>query len=168
MCVIFQSRLEAICKRELFTFQDILVMDSSSRTTKANAFFIGMGSTKRIVLFDTIIESLDEDQLAAVLLHELCHERRNHVGYQLVIVILQMAVYIYLLLVFVHNDTLAKAFRMDHTSTYAGLFFFAVLFQPVSFVVGLISLIISRRNEFEADHYAISSGMENAEPLMEG
>jgi STE24 endopeptidase len=140
-----------------FPIQNVYVMDGSKRSAKSNAFFTGFGAHRRIVLFDTLIKRHTTRELVAILAHEMGHYKKKHIIQSLVIGILQMGFMLFLLSFFISYQGLFDAFYMPRTSVYAGLIFFAMLFSPLGFFIGLIMQCLSRRNETEADRFAIKT-----------
>ena len=139
-------------------------MDGSKRSSKSNAFFTGFGKNKRIVLFDTLIEKHTVQELVTILAHEMGHFKKKHILKMMIINIIQSGIIFYLLSFFISNQTLFDAFYMDHKSIYAGLIFFGMLFSPISFFLGIGMQIFSRKNEYEADKFAVET-TKNKEPL---
>ncbi|MGD9301959.1 MAG: M48 family metallopeptidase, partial [Desulfobacterales bacterium] len=140
-----------------FPIENVYVMDGSKRSAKSNAFFTGFGAHRRIVLFDTLIRRHTTEELVAVLAHEMGHYKKKHIIQTLVIGILQMGLMLFLLSFFISYQGLFDAFFMPRTSVYAGLIFFAMLFSPLGFFLGLIMQRLSRRNETEADRFAVET-----------
>ncbi len=137
-----------------FPIQNVYVMDGSKRSSKSNAFFTGFGKHRRIVLFDTLIKRHTTGELVAVLAHEMGHYKKKHIIQSLVLGILQMGFMLYLLSIFISYQGLFDAFYMSRTSVYAGLIFFAMLYSPLDFFIGLFMQMRSRRNETAADRFA--------------
>jgi len=140
-----------------FPIENVYVMDGSKRSSKSNAFFTGFGAHRRIVLFDTLIKQHTTGELVAILAHEMGHYKKKHIIQSLVIGILQMGFMLFLLSFFISYQGLFDAFYMPRTSVYAGLIFFAMLFLPLGFFIGLIMQSLSRRNETEADRFAVQT-----------
>ncbi|MCI0413997.1 M48 family metallopeptidase [bacterium] len=140
-----------------FAFKDVYVVDASKRSSKANAFFIGFGKNKRIALFDTLVEQQTVPEVVAVLAHEIGHYQKKHVPIMMAVGILQSFVLFYLMSVFLSSPGLYEAFHMDQRSIYAGLVFFGMLYEPISFVSSIVMNVVSRRNELQADQYAVST-----------
>ncbi len=145
----------AYAKRENFKLEGIYTMDGSKRSTKLNAFFTGFGRFRKIVFFDTLIEKLDDREIVAVLAHEMGHCKLHHVPKMLLASILQMGLMFFLLSLVLLNQGLFDAFSMQHVSIYASLVFFAFLYSPVDLIVSLAFNHLSRKHEYEADHYAV-------------
>ena len=140
-----------------FPFREIYVMDSSRRSTKTNAFFIGFGKYRRIVLFDTLVANSSIDEIIAVLAHEVGHYKKKHIVLGMILGFLNMGLVFYLLSLFLNKKELFDAFYMENPSVYAGLLFFGLLFEPISFLISIAFNALSRRNEYQSDHYAVQT-----------
>jgi STE24 endopeptidase len=140
-----------------FPLTGIYVMDGSKRSAKGNAFFTGFGKNKRIALFDTLIRNHSTGELVAVLAHEIGHFKKKHILMSMVLSMLNLGVVFYLLSLFMNNRMLFDAFYMQETSVYASLFFFMLLYSPVEFILSILMQMLSRHNEFEADHFAVTT-----------
>jgi STE24 endopeptidase len=142
-----------------FPLDGVFMMDGSKRSTKANAFFTGLGKRKKIALFDTLMEKHGREELLAILAHEIGHFRRGHIRQRLVVGIFQTAVIFYLLgLATDPGGVFAKhlhaAFGVERVSPQVGLVLFGILLEPVNRLLGMLANAWSRRHEFEADAYA--------------
>ncbi|OHX66064.1 M48 family metallopeptidase [Flammeovirga pacifica] len=151
-----------------FPLGKIMVMDGSKRSTKANAFFSGLGGNKNIVLYDTLIEKLSTDEIVAVLAHEVGHYKRKHTLQMFFISGVNMFITLWLLSLFIDSKELLVAMGADSFSQVGSLLksstggylsplsliAFSMLYSPISMVTGLIVNAFSRKNEFEADAYA--------------
>jgi STE24 endopeptidase len=140
-----------------FSLKGVFVMDGSRRSSKSNAFFTGFGKNKRIALFDTLIESQTVGELVAVLAHEIGHYKKKHIIMSLIISIAHMGAMFYLISIFISHEGLFKAFFMEHMSVYSGLVFFGMLFAPIEMVLSVFMNVFSRRNEYQADRYAVET-----------
>jgi STE24 endopeptidase len=140
-----------------FPLENVYVMDGSKRSSKSNAFFTGFGKNRRIVLFDTLIARHTNDELLSVLAHEMGHYKKKHILANMIIGIIQSGIMFYLLSIFISYEGLFNAFYMENVSIYAGLVFFGMLYAPIAFFLSLISLAISRKNEYEADWFAVKT-----------
>ena len=145
-----------------FKLDNIFVIDGSKRSTKANAYFSGLGAKKRIVLFDTLIEDLDTEEIVAVLAHEIGHYKKKHTKKGMIISVLQTGLTLYILSLLIVNPELSKALGAEQTGFHLGLIAFGILYSPVSTVLGLGMNIFSRKNEFEADAFAGKNYKEEA------
>jgi STE24 endopeptidase len=137
-----------------FPLENVYQMDGSRRSTKSNAFFTGFGKHKRIVLFDTLIQQHTVNELVAVLAHEMGHYKKKHIRQALILGILQTGLMLFLLSHFIAYQGLFDAFYMAQQSVYAGILFFAMLYAPLDFFVGILMQILSRKNETAADKFA--------------
>ncbi len=137
-----------------YNINNVFVMDSSKRSSKSNAFFTGFGHTKRIALFDTLIEKHSTPELVAVLAHEIGHYKKKHVSQGMVISILHTGIIFFLLSVFLGSPGLYEAFYMEQQSIYVGLLFFGLLYTPVEVLLSMVLRMVSRKNEYEADRFA--------------
>lgn len=155
-----RDEIEGFADKEALKLKGIYSIDGSRRSSKANAFFTGVGKSKRIALFDTLINKHPVPELLGVLAHEVGHERHKHVVKGLVMSLLTSGLMFFLLDLFLHAEALYAAFGVSDDPVggrmpiYAGLFFFGFLYTPISFVTSLFSNMLSRRWEFQADAYA--------------
>ena len=147
-----------------FKLDNIFVIDGSKRSTKANAYFSGFGSEKRVTLYDTLINDLDEDEIVAVLAHEVGHYKRKHIIFNLVTSILLTGITLYVLSLLVGNTLLSEALNVSQPSFHIGLIAFGILYSPISEITGLIMNVFSRKFEYQADDYAKNTF--KAEPLI--
>ncbi len=137
-----------------YSISNVFVMDSSKRSTRSNAFFTGFGRSKRIALFDTLIEKHTIPELVAVLAHEIGHYRKKHVLQGIAISMFYMGIIFFLLSVFLDSPGLYQAFYMEQQSIYAGLLFFGLLFSPIEMLLSILLYMLSRKNEYDADLFA--------------
>jgi STE24 endopeptidase len=158
-----RTRLIEYCKKVNFPVKDLFVMDGSKRTAKANAFFSGVGPAKKIVLFDTLINSHTTDELIAVLAHEVGHYKKKHVGTTIILGVLQTGMMLFLLSKFIASPALSAALGAKTPSLALGLFAFTMFYSPVSLLIGLLMNAFSRKHEYEADAYAAKTF--SAQPL---
>lgn len=149
-----RTAIEAMSQKAGFALENVYVMDGSKRSTKANAFFSGFGKNKRIVLFDTLINDLETDEIVAVLAHEIGHYRLKHIIWGTILSVLQTGLTLFLLGWFVNEPALSQALGVNEPVFHIGLIGFAILYSPVSEVLGLGMNIFSRHNEFQADAFA--------------
>ena len=149
-----RSKIEEFAQEVNFKLDNIFVMDGSKRSSKANAYFSGLGPRKRIVLFDSLIEDLDEEEVVAVLAHEVGHYKKKHTTSGLILGSIQTALMFYLFSLFVGSDSFAVALGGTEASFHLGLLAFGVLYSPISMLTGLLTNSLSRRYEFQADKYA--------------
>ncbi len=137
-----------------FRLDNVFVIDGSKRSTKANAYFSGLGPKKRVVLYDTLISDLEKEEIVAVLAHEIGHYKKKHIVKGLIMSLAQSALMIWLLWLALDFPALSGALGAAEPGFYMGLLAFGMLFSPVSFFTGIISNFISRKFEFQADAFA--------------
>lgn len=137
-----------------FTLDNIFVIDGSKRSTKANAYFSGFGSQKRITLYDTLINDLDTEEIVAVLAHEVGHYKRKHIIFNLVTSILLTGITFYILSLFIDSPILSQALGVSNPGFHIGLIAFGILYSPISEATGLVMNLFSRKFEYQADNYA--------------
>lgn len=142
-----------------FKLDNVFVIDGSKRSTKANAYFSGLGPKKRIVLYDTLINDLETEEIVAVLAHEVGHYKKKHVPKGMVVSIIQSGLMIFLLSLAIGLPVLSQAIGAEEASFYMGLVAFGLLFSPISFITGIFSNIQSRKYEYQADNYARQYGL---------
>ena len=149
-----KSAIENYAKNVGFKLDNIFVIDGSKRSTKANAYFSGFGSQKRITLFDTLINDLETDEIVAVLAHEVGHYKRKHIIFNLVTSTLISGFTLYILSLFINSPFLYKALSVSKPSFHIGLVAFGILYSPISEITGLFMNYVSRKFEYQADDFA--------------
>lgn len=149
--------LDNLAERTGFPLTEVSVVDASNRSSHANAFFTGFGKRKRIALFDTLLERHSRDEVTAVLAHEIGHWSLGHIWRGTLIAIVQLGAFMFLLGWVLGTPEVFTAFGIETPSVHAGLVFFAILTSPLSLVMGAASAALSRRNEYQADAYAVQT-----------
>jgi len=149
-----KTQLEKFAQKVGFKLDKIFVIDGSKRSTKANAYFTGFGKKKRIVLYDTLINDLETDEIVAVLAHEVGHYKKNHVIFNMILSLLLTGLTLYIFSFFIDSTLLSNALSVTKPSFHIGLIAFGVLYTPISELTGLIMNYISRKFEYQADNYA--------------
>ncbi|MFC3880294.1 M48 family metallopeptidase [Algoriphagus namhaensis] len=137
-----------------FPLDNILVMDGSKRSAKANAFFSGFGKRKKVVLYDTLIDQHTPEELVAVLAHEVGHYKKKHIIWGMMASILQIGLLLFVLAQFIFNEPMSLALGGSEWSVELNLIGFIMLFAPISMIIGIGMNWLSRKNEFEADAFA--------------
>jgi STE24 endopeptidase len=153
--------IESFASKVGFKLENIFVIDGSKRSSKANAYFSGIGAKKRIVLFDTLIRDHTTEELVAVLAHEIGHYKKKHTRSGIIISIAETGLMLFILSLFIGNPVLSRALGSETGSFHMGVLAFGMLYSPISMVLGLGMNILSRKNEYEADRYA----GENYDPV---
>ena len=149
-----RQKIEKYSKEVGYLLKNIYVIDGSKRSTKANAFFSGLGPRKTIALYDTLIEKHTEDELVAVLAHEVGHFKKKHIFSGLVMSIMQIGVMTFFFELCLKLPEISLALGGSEASFHLGLIGFSIIFSPISMLSGILMNYISRKNEFEADAYA--------------
>jgi STE24 endopeptidase len=149
-----RDAIENFARSQNFGLGGLFTMDGSRRSSKSNAFFTGFGRFRRIVLFDTLIERQTVNELVAVLAHEIGHYKKRHIFRQLGLSIVVTALTFFLMSLFLENPFFFDAFLMENISIYGSLVFFSLFYTPVSRILSLYGLYLSRKYEFEADAFA--------------
>jgi STE24 endopeptidase len=161
-----RDAIERLAETCAFPFRDISVVDGSKRSTKANAFFAGFGKTKRIALFDTLIEKHTVPELVAVLAHEIGHFKRHHIWQMTTLGLVQTGILLFVLGLVIDNPSLFQAFGVSTPSVWLGFVFFSIIYQPIGLAVSATLAALSRRNEFDADAFA-AQAIDSPRPLMD-
>jgi STE24 endopeptidase len=158
-----RTAIQGFAKKAGFSLAHIFVMDGSKRSSKANAYFTGLGSKKRIVLYDTLIHDLETKEIVAVLAHEVGHYEHRHTLYNIVLGILQTGFMLFVLSLFIAPDSqiglavnrvVAQDPRLMQTHFYLGLIGFGIVYSPVSTILGILMNMLSRSFEYQADAFA--------------
>ncbi|HHZ64960.1 MAG TPA: M48 family peptidase [Flavobacteriales bacterium] len=149
-----RSAIEEYCVKVNFKLDNLFVMDGSKRSAKANAFFSGLGSKKKIVLFDTLIKNHTNEELVAVLAHEAGHYKKKHTQGGVILSVLQTGLMLYILSLVIDSPLLAQALGSEIQSFHLGILVFGLLYSPLSMIMGIGMNMLSRKNEYEADAYA--------------
>ena len=151
---LLREKIEKYADKVGYSLKNIFVIDGSKRSTKANAFFSGLGPKKTIALYDTLIEKHSDEELVAVLAHEVGHFKKKHILLTLIISIIQLGLMSYLFEVCMSYNNIAEALGSSQMNFHIGLIAFSFVFSPIGLIIGIFLNILSRKNEFEADDYA--------------
>ncbi|MBN2614948.1 MAG: M48 family metallopeptidase [Bacteroidales bacterium] len=151
-----KDSIEDFASKAGFVLSNIYIMDGSKRSTKANAFFSGLGPKKKIILYDTLVHELETEEIVAVLAHEIGHYKKRHIYKGLVFSLLQIALMFFLLWWALNNPVFSQSLGASSNRFYMGLLAFGLLYSPVSFLLGIGMNISSRKHEYQADAYATS------------
>ncbi|PTN08004.1 M48 family metallopeptidase [Mangrovibacterium marinum] len=158
-----KTAIEAFAQQVGFRLDNIFVIDGSRRSTKANAYFAGLGRKKRIVLYDTLIQDLEIPELVAVLAHEIGHYKKKHIILSLLLGIAQTGIMLYIFSLVIDSPELSQALGVDKAYFHIGLIAFGMLYSPLSSLIGIAMNIFSRKNEYQADAFAAEHQL--TEPL---
>lgn len=161
------EKIGRLAEEEGFTLKGVFQMDATKRSRHTNAYLSGLGKAKRIVLFDSLLEAHEDDEILAVLAHEMGHLKRNHIKKHLLVMGLSSIVLFYLASKMITWGAMYKAFGFSLMPSYAGLFLVAVLWEPVGFFLSPVAMAVSRRFEREADRHAFKI-LKSTESLIKG
>lgn len=149
-----RDKIEAYSKKVGYSLKNIFVIDGSKRSSKANAFFSGLGPRKTIALYDTLIQKHSDEELVSVLAHEVGHFKKKHILLSMILTIFQLGIMCYLFELCMSFDLIANALGSSTMNFHIGIIAFGFLYSPVGLIIGVLMNILSRKNEFEADNYA--------------
>lgn len=155
-----RSAIEKFAAAQSYRLSGIFKIDGSRRSTKSNAYFTGFGKTKRIALYDTLIEKHTVSELVAILAHEIGHCKLGHIKKGIVISLISSLLMFFILSLFITKPELYAAFGIEGTPLYAGFIFFGFLYAPINMILGLLHNILSRKHEYEADAFAAKTTQE--------
>jgi len=159
-----RDAIEQMTEKMDFTLKNIFVIDGSKRSTKANAYFTGWGPRKRIVLYDTLIQDHTQEELVAVLAHEIGHYKHKHVFWFTSLSLLQTGMTFFLLSVVLNYTVFAEAVGVAPEIAQKGVFHiqlvvFGLLLSPLFEILGMLINMLSRKFEYQADDYAVKYGL---------
>ena len=157
--------IEEYSEKVKFPIGRIDVMDGSKRSGHSNAYFSGLGKSRRIALFDTLLEKHTTEEIISVVAHEVGHYKRKHIIKGTALGILETGVMLFIFNLIMKDAALFAVFGVSDISVYGGLVFFAMLYAPVSMITSLLTTAVSRKNEFEADTFSLET-TENPQALV--
>ena len=152
-----KNKIQDYSKKIGYSLKNIFVIDGSKRSSKANAFFSGLGPKKTIALYDTLIKNHTDEELVAVLAHEVGHYKKNHILKGLFFSVMQIGLISYFFELCTSQVEISNALGGEFKTFHLGLIGFSLLYSPISIFTGVLMNILSRKNEFEADNYAKST-----------
>ena len=152
-----KKKLDNFSAKVKFPITNIFVINGSKRSKKANAFFSGFGRNKKVVLYDTLIKNHTADELVAVLAHEIGHYKLNHVKTNMVISIITTGFMLFILSNFIFNIDISYALGGNVSFRHLEIFAFFIIYSPISSIISVLMNIKSRKNEYEADEYAVKN-----------
>ncbi|MBN2535408.1 MAG: M48 family metallopeptidase [Spirochaetales bacterium] len=152
-----RDRIFTLAEKLGFRTKGIYKMDGSRRSGHSNAYFTGIGKSKRIVLYDTLIDSLKEEELVAVLAHEIGHEKKHHIKKELVLSLIGSLAGFFIISLLLQFPPFFKAFGFTGPSFHAVLILLMFCSGPFTFFIKPVFSILSRKYEYEADRFAVTS-----------
>ncbi|ORX62358.1 hypothetical protein DM01DRAFT_1077349 [Hesseltinella vesiculosa] len=153
-----RTQIESLAARIHFPLKKLYVIDGSKRSSHSNAYFYGFGKNKQIVLFDTLIEQSDNDEICAVLAHELGHWKMSHTLKLLVVTQLYTVTMFWFFSFFIHNAKFYRDFGFHTTPVLIGFVLFQCIYAPVDSTISFLMHVYQRKNEYEADAFALQLG----------
>lgn len=167
-----KQRIQTLAQQCGFTLSGIFEIDGSRRSTKSNAYFTGFGRWRRIALYDTLIQNHTEDELVAVLGHEIGHWKKGHIRKQLIISLILSAVMFKLMALFIFDAHWYQAVGISYEAVngtaapfYAGMIVFMIVFSPLNYLLSIFGNALSRRFEYQADRFAAET-LHSSEPMI--
>ena len=160
-----KNAIEDFANKVSFPIGRIDVMDGSKRSAHSNAYFSGFGKSRRIALFDTLLDKHSIEEIVSVVAHEIGHYKKKHIITGTVLGVIETGIMLFIFNLFMNDSDLFAVFSVDTVSIYCGLVFFSMLYSPVSMVTSIFTTAMSRKNEFEADAYALET-TQKPEPLI--
>lgn len=161
-----RTAIEDYAKSVNFPLTNVFVIDGSKRSSKSNAYFSGFGKSKKVVLFDTLIENHTIEELVGVLAHEIGHFKKKHIIQGMVLSVLQVGIMLFILgQILFHPELslwLSQALGAAEVSIPLNMIAFGILYTPISKITGILMNVFSRKNEFEADEYAATTYKKEA------
>jgi len=151
------DEINSLAEKLKFETKGIFQIDGSKRSAHANAYFAGFGKARRIVLFDTLIEKLSKNEICAVLAHEIGHAKKHHIVKSVILSLTFLFISFYIASLLLSSNSFFHAFGIKIPSAYALLVLISVAFEPIMFFLSPLTSIFSRKNEYEADRYAVDA-----------
>lgn len=158
------KKIKAIGEKSGIEVKGIFKMDAGKRSSHTNAYFTGLGRSKRIVLFDTLLENMEDEEIASVVAHEAGHWKRKHFLKSLLVSALYSFAWFFVAGLLMDNNFFYKIFFVTQKFPAAGLFLVGIIWEPVNFFLNPLLLAYSRRNERQADD-AVLELTSKAEPF---
>ena len=152
-----RDKLNSFAKKVDFSLSNIFIIDGSKRSSKANAYFSGFGKNKKIVLYDTLIKNHSVDELVAVLAHEIGHYKLKHIISNMIISIITTGIMLYIMSKFLFNSEISYALGGNISFRHLEIFAFFIIYSPINTILSILLNIKSRKNEYEADNFAVRS-----------
>ena len=151
-----RNRIDNLLDRTNFGSDGIFVMDGSKRSSHGNAYFTGIGKNKRIVFFDTLLKGMEDEEIEAILAHELGHFHHKHVRQRIVSSFIFSLASLALLGYLIKQGWFFHGLGISKPSAHTALVLFSLTLPVFSFFITPISNLISRKHEFQADAFAAS------------
>ncbi|MAL64872.1 MAG: peptidase M48 [Candidatus Marinimicrobia bacterium] len=160
-----KAAIEEFANKVSFPIGRIDIMDGSKRSSHSNAYFSGFGKSRRIALFDTLIDKHSTEEIVSVVAHEIGHYKKKHIISGTILGIIETGIMLFIFNIFMNDIELFSVFSAKEISVHCGLVFFSMLYSPISLLTSIFTTALSRKNEFEADAYALET-TKKVEPLV--
>ena len=160
-----RSAIEKYTAKVNFPLARIDIMDGSKRSAHSNAYFTGFGKSRRIAIFDTLVEKHSTNEIVSVVAHEVGHYKLKHVLQGTILGIIETGIMLFAFNLIMNDISLFQVFGVSQLSVHAGIIFFSMLYAPVSMFTSIVTTAISRKNEYEADKYSYDT-TNNREALV--
>ena len=160
-----RSAIEKYTSKVNFPLARIDIMDGSKRSAHSNAYFTGFGKSRRIAIFDTLVEKHSTNEIVSVVAHEVGHYKLKHVFQGTILGIIETGIMLFAFNLIMNDISLFQVFGVSQLSVHAGIVFFSMLYAPVSMFTSIVTTAISRKNEYEADKYSYDT-TKNREALV--
>jgi STE24 endopeptidase len=152
-----KQAIEDYARQQNFQMKGVFTMDSSTRSSKSNAFFAGFGKFRRLVIFDTLISRQSAEEIVAVVAHEVGHYKRGHIPKSMALSIASSGLMFFILARLINRPELFEAFGMAQPSVYASILLVGLIYSPISRILSVFPNLLSRKFEFEADRFSIET-----------
>ena len=152
-----RTSIEEFAGKVNFPIGRIDVMDGSRRSAHSNAYFSGFGKSRRIALFDTLLDKHSTEEIVSVVAHEVGHYKKKHIILGTILSVLETGIMLFVFRFIMSDPDLFLVFGVEQVSVYAGIIFFGLLYAPVNLITSLFTCALSRHNEYQADHYAFDT-----------
>ena len=152
-----RKEIEKYTSKFDFPLVRIDIMDGSKRSAHSNAYFTGFGKSRRIAIFDTLVEKHSTKEIVSVVAHEVGHYKLKHILQGTIIGIIETGIMLFAFNLIMNDISLFNVFGVNQLSVHAGIVFFSMLYAPVSMLTSIVTTAISRKNEFEADKFSLDT-----------
>jgi len=152
-----RKEIEKYTSKVDFPLVRIDIMDGSKRSAHSNAYFTGFGKSRRIAIFDTLVEKHSTKEIVSVVAHEVGHYKLKHILQGTILGIIETGIMLFAFNLFMNDISLFNVFGVNQLSVHAGIVFFSMLYAPVSMLTSIVTTAISRKNEFEADKFSLDT-----------
>ena len=160
-----KEKIFLLAKKANFPIKNILQMDASKRSSHSNAFFAGLGKNRRIVLFDTILKNHSDEEILAILAHEIGHYKKRHLEKTFILIFVVTLIFFYVVAFLINSEFIYNSLGFEKR-IFIGLFIVSIIFEPIIEIIKPVFLYFSRKHEYEADKFALSLNI-NKELMIE-